>query len=29
VYLGELVEDVETGEEAEVYTGVPCRCCEA
>jgi hypothetical protein len=27
VYLGELVEDPETGEEVEVYTAIPCRRC--
>ena len=27
VYLGHLVEDEETGEEAEVIERVPCRRC--
>jgi hypothetical protein len=27
VYLGELVEDPETGEEVEVFEAVPCRRC--
>ena len=27
VYLGELVEDPETGGELEVYTAIPCRRC--
>jgi hypothetical protein len=27
VYLGELVEDPETGEKVEVYTAMPCRRC--
>jgi hypothetical protein len=27
VYLGELVEDPETGEEVEVLEAVPCRRC--
>ncbi len=29
VFLGHLVEDEETGEEAEVIESVPCRRCAA
>jgi hypothetical protein len=27
VYIGRMVEDLETGEEVEVYTAVRCRRC--
>jgi hypothetical protein len=29
VYLGELVEDPETGDEVEIVEAVPCRRCNA
>ncbi len=29
VYLGHLIEDLETGEAVEVYEPVACRRCEA
>jgi len=29
VYIGYLVEDLETGEEVEVIESVPCRRCSA
>ncbi len=29
VYIGHMVEDLETGEEVEVFESVPCRRCNA
>ncbi len=29
VFIGHLVEDLETGEEVEVFESVPCRRCNA